>query len=184
MSSMWKMLSSSIARSCATRSSQRYGGRCRMLLARPYLICGPIATVMFSSTVRLENRRMFWKVRAIPAWFICAVLMPWMSLPSSRMVPWVGWYTLVSRLKTVVLPAPFGPIRPAISVRPMVILKLSTAFRPPKLMPRSMHSSTGVLPTSRSVSMATRGVTVTSLVLLVICLRLLFVLCGKLSHEV
>ena len=39
---------------------------------------------------RTENRRIFWKVRAMPARLTCAVVMPWISFPSSRMVPWVG----------------------------------------------------------------------------------------------
>ena len=43
---------------------------------------------------------------------------------------------------------------PEISLRPMVMLKLSTAFNPPKVMPRSMHSRTGDLSASRSGSSA------------------------------
>ena len=46
------------------------------------------------------------------------------------------WYTPVSRLNTVVLPAPFGPIRPTSSPELMVMLKSDTALRPPKVMPR------------------------------------------------
>ena len=53
----------------------------------------------------------------MPSLLACTVFMPAVSLPSSMTVPVVGWYTLVSRLNTVVLPAPLGPIRPAISVR-------------------------------------------------------------------
>ena len=33
-----------------------------------------------------------------------------MSRPLNRMLPRVGWRNFVSRLKQVVLPAPFGPI--------------------------------------------------------------------------
>ena len=70
--------------------------------------------------------------------------------PIHRLCPWVKILCLlillaavvttdtlwVSRLKTVVLPAPLGPMRPAISVRPMAISKLLTAVRPPKSIPR------------------------------------------------
>ena len=37
---------------------------------------------------------------------------PPISVPSSTMLPVSGLYTPVSRLNTVVFPAPFGPIRP------------------------------------------------------------------------
>src|SRR3990170_3684727 len=40
----------------------------------------------------------------------------------------------VMQLKTVVLPAPFGPMRPTISPRPTVISTASKALRPPKFM--------------------------------------------------
>jgi len=49
----------------------------------------PVFTL--SSTLMALNRRMFWKVRAMPALFTCMVFMPWVSFPSRRMVPWVGW---------------------------------------------------------------------------------------------
>ena len=49
-----------------------------------------MATIRFSATVRSLNRRMFWNVRAMPARFTCAVVMLWVSLPSSRMAPAVG----------------------------------------------------------------------------------------------
>ncbi len=42
---------------------------------------------------------------------------------------------LGKKVKTVVLPAPFGPIRPAISVLPMAKLKSLTADKPPKSIP-------------------------------------------------
>ena len=54
------------------------------------------------------------------------------ALPSKRMAPLVGVYTPVSRLNTVVLPAPLGPIRPTISFSSMVMYTLSSACRPPK----------------------------------------------------
>ena len=91
---MWKMLSSSSVRSRAMRSSRAYLGKCRMLPASPYRTESFMATIRFSATVRSLNRRMFWNVRAMPALFTCAVVMLWVSLPSSRMAPAVP-YTLV-----------------------------------------------------------------------------------------
>ena len=52
-------------------------------------LCSPIIT--FSSTVSVSNRRMFWKVRAMPARLTWSGDMPAVSLPSSRIVPRVGW---------------------------------------------------------------------------------------------
>ena len=51
-------------------------------------LCRPIFTL--SSTDRVENRRMFWKVRAMPARLTCTVFMPEVSLPLKRIVPLVG----------------------------------------------------------------------------------------------
>ena len=49
-----------------------------------------MAHFTLSSTLMLEKRRIFWKVRAMPARFTCMVFMPWVSLPSSSTVPVVG----------------------------------------------------------------------------------------------
>ena len=64
-----------------------------------------------------------------------------MSIFSSRMEPCVGLYTLVSRLNTVVLPAPLGPMSPTISFSFTSRVTPSTAFRPPNMMPRSFTSN-------------------------------------------
>lgn len=47
-----------------------------MLAAREdwQALCRPIFTL--SSTESLENRRIFWKVRAIPSWLSCQVFFP------------------------------------------------------------------------------------------------------------
>ena len=39
----------------------------------------------------IKFSRMFWKVRAMPIRLICAVVLPEVSWPLSRMVPMVGW---------------------------------------------------------------------------------------------
>ncbi len=41
-----------------------------------YFIWVSMATATFSSTVMVENRRMFWKVRAMPARLTWAVFRP------------------------------------------------------------------------------------------------------------
>ena len=63
-------------------------------------------------TVKSLNRRIFWKVRAMPHWLISVVFLPVIFLPSRTILPVSGLYTPVSKLKIVVFPAPLGPIRP------------------------------------------------------------------------
>src|SRR5688572_946328 len=55
--------------------------------------------------------------------------------------PEVGFRKPVTRLKSVVLPAPLGPIRPVIVPLRTSSEQPSTAFRPPKLRVRSRVSS-------------------------------------------
>src|SRR4051794_33513254 len=60
------------------------------------------------------NRPRFWNVRAIPTDAICSVLSSRRFRPSSVMAPESGSYRRLMQLNNVVLPAPFGPIRPQI----------------------------------------------------------------------
>ncbi len=57
------------------------------------------------------------------------------------MEPLVGLYKPVIKLKTVVLPAPLGPISPTNSPCLIVVVKLTTAFKPPKLRQRLVISN-------------------------------------------
>ena len=74
----------------------------------PSLRCS--ATRTFSSTVRCGNTAEIWNERMMPRRAICAGFSRVMSRPLKRIWPAVGGRNLVSRLKQVVLPAPFGPI--------------------------------------------------------------------------
>ena len=71
-----------------------------------------------------------------------------MSRPVRRMVPASGRSTPEIRLSTVVLPEPFGPIRPMISPCATAKPRSLTATSPPKACRRPPTSSTGV-PLSR-----------------------------------
>ena len=64
------------------------------------------------SAVMSGKRRMFWKVRAMPAFATSCTALGLYGLPPSSKVPESGVYRPVSTLKNVVLPAPFGPISP------------------------------------------------------------------------
>ena len=64
----------------------------------------------FSSTVRCGKTAEIWNERTIPRRATSAGCMAVMSSPLKTIRPLVGLRNLVSRLKQVVLPAPFGPI--------------------------------------------------------------------------
>ena len=64
----------------------------------------------FSSTVRCGKTAEIWNERPSPSWATSAGLSAVMSRPSKTIRPRVGERNLVSRLKQVVLPAPFGPM--------------------------------------------------------------------------
>ena len=69
-------------------------------------------TITFSSAVISANRRMFWNVRAMPAFATSCTAVGTYGSPPSRKLPLSGVYSPVSTLKNVVLPAPLGPISP------------------------------------------------------------------------
>src|SRR5215831_4401890 len=74
---------------------------------------------------------MFWNVRAMPSQATLCGLKPVMLAPSNSTVPSLGGIRPVMPLKSVVLPAPLGPISANISPRLTSKLTSSTAVRPP-----------------------------------------------------
>src|SRR3954469_10352077 len=88
---------------------------------------------MFCRTVRRDSALVSWKVRTTPrraTW--CGDSLPsWR--PSNDQVPVLGWSNPVSRLNSVVLPAPLGPIKPVMPPRSISRWSTETAVRPPKL---------------------------------------------------
>src|SRR3954466_1942817 len=86
-----------------------------------------------------------------------------MSRPSNVQLPVFGWSNPVSRLNSVVLPAPFGPIRPVMPPRWISRWSTETAVRPPKVRVMLSTTTTGsglATPTShgrsRSAAWASR----------------------------
>ena len=73
-----------------SRSSRRTRGVRMIEPNRPACMreCSPIST--FSVAVMVEKRRMFWNVRAIPAFMTMSGRAPVMSLPSNVIRPSVG----------------------------------------------------------------------------------------------
>src|SRR5206468_291636 len=96
-----------------------------------------------SRALIVANRRMFWKVRAMPSCVIVCGLRPTIGWSRNRILPLVGVYRPASMFKNVVLPAPFGPIRLTIERSSMVKSTELTATRPPKrlVMPRATSRS-------------------------------------------
>src|SRR3989442_5984058 len=96
-----------------------------------------------SSTVDSRNSVVAWNVRAIPRRQISEGRRPDTRAPLKTISPEDSGSTPVSRLKTVLFPAPFGPIRPWIVRGATVMEGRVTACRPPKrlLTPRRSRSN-------------------------------------------
>src|SRR5262249_15697749 len=89
----------------------------------------------------LRKGRGIWNVRAIPRWQIWCAGRPVMSSSRNRIEPAVGRSVPAIRLKVVLLPDPFGPMRPTIS--PSLTSKDTrlTARNPPKRLESSLAMS-------------------------------------------
>src|SRR5262245_21404808 len=96
--------------------------------------CCRTAMRTLSPTVWSWNRRLSWKVRTTPAWTRAGIDKRARERPSSVMSPEEGCSAPLMRLTSVVLPAPFGPIRAVRSpgARPKVTSEATTS--PPKLL--------------------------------------------------
>ena len=73
-----------------------------------------------------------WNDRAIPRWAMRCGGVPAMSRPSKMIRPDVGACWPVSKLKNVVLPAPFGPITECSEPSSTSSVTALTATRAPK----------------------------------------------------
>src|SRR6516164_1402362 len=78
--------------------------------------------------------------------------MPAMDRPWKRISPELGRKTPATTLKTVVFPAPFGPMRPAISPGFTDRSTCERAVTPPKVMMTSRNSSSAPDSSSRPVA--------------------------------
>ena len=90
----------------------------------------------FSRAVRCGNTAEIWNERTSPSRATSAGRTPVMSRPLNTIRPTVGAMNLLSMLKQVVLPAPFGPIRAWIVPRWMRSETSLTARKSPKLLLR------------------------------------------------
>src|SRR4051812_33917501 len=106
---------------------------------------------MFCSTVSRDSALVSWKVRTTPSRATWCGLSLARSRPSKDHVPELGWSNPVSRLNSVVFPAPLGPIRPVMPPRWISRWSTATAVSPPnvRVMPSSTMAGSG-LPTPTS----------------------------------
>src|SRR5207249_3644549 len=121
---------------CPRRSSRRSSAR-RSGARAP--------TLTFSRTVMRAKGRVIWNVRARPRRQIACGGSPTMERSPKRTSPASGARNPERRLKTVVLPAPFGPMSPSISPGATVRSRPATARRPPKLRDNPRASSRAVM---------------------------------------
>src|ERR1700730_3696660 len=88
---------------------------------------------------------MSWKVRAMPLRSLRCGGWRVTSSPRKMMRPVVGLNAPAIRLKSVVLPAPLGPMIPRISSSETLTLTSRSAWKPPNVFPTPTVASTAVL---------------------------------------
>ena len=96
----------------------------------------------FSKMVNLRKGRGIWKVRPMPRLMILCGGRPASSWPSNIIEPEVGGKVPESMSKIVLLPEPFGPIRPRNSPCSTLNDTLLTALKPPNVSP-GLHDQHG-----------------------------------------
>src|SRR5574337_831271 len=133
--------STSRARARTARSWMRTRARANQLFQNLSPDCPAGASITFSSTVMPANGRGIWKVRTSPASKIRCGGCPPIGRPRNEIVPEVGRCTPAMVLNSVVLPAPFGPIRPVMVCADSVNDTPSTACKPPNSLTKSRTSS-------------------------------------------
>ena len=102
-----------------------------------------------SSTLRPANGRTIWNVRPIPAAHTWSGRRPSIRRPAKRISPLSGANAPATMLKVVVLPAPFGPIRPTIVPSPTSNDTPATARKPRNAFETSRTSSSAMVFQSR-----------------------------------
>ncbi len=96
-------------------------------------------------TVSSGHSRGVWKLRISPRRLTACAGRPASSRPSNLIVPESGVSNPLTRLTSVLFPAPLGPIRPVRDPSATVIEAPSTARSPPKYLLTLDTSSKGAL---------------------------------------
>src|SRR6266852_2629710 len=98
-----------------------------------------------SSTVMLAKGLGIWKLRARPSRMRLCAACPTMSCPSKRMLPSSFLSVPAMQLTSVLLPEPFGPMRPTRSPGRTMKSTRSSAVKPPNLLVTPETSSSASL---------------------------------------
>src|SRR6266853_1636446 len=112
--------------SCSSsRPARDSASPCARPRARP-------AVMRLSSALMRRNTRVSWNIRCRPRTAMRSGFSPWIASSSRRTSPASARWCPERTLSRVVLPEPFGPIRPTSSPRATAKLTRSTARSPPK----------------------------------------------------
>src|SRR5262249_4346907 len=101
-------------------------------------------TITFSRTVRSPKSSSRWNVRAMPRRARLYGASELISRASRRIAPELGLSKPHTALKSVVLPAPFGPIRPVTMPASAATSTSSSATCPPKRTVTPRHSRSAI----------------------------------------
>ena len=129
--------------SASPTKSRTSSARRRAAFTRVSRHSAPIIT--FCSTGMLAKGLVIWKVRHRPMRAMISGLSPAISRPSNERPPDLGRRKPVMTLKSVVLPAPFGPINPTTSPRSIEKLMSCRTRLPPNHLLTFATSSRAVI---------------------------------------
>src|SRR5256884_2747673 len=136
-STVWCRFSPSPTRSRTSSASARAAAGCNRPLGRPN--SAPIA--VFSRTVMDGKGRTIWNVRPIPRRAIRYGFIPVIDASSQRMSPASGRVSPLMQLRSVVLPAPLGPMIPNTWPGSTVKVTPARALTPPNRLLTSRTAS-------------------------------------------
>src|SRR5438034_1201449 len=136
-STVWCRFSPSPTRSRTSSASARAAAGCDRPLVRPN--SAPIA--VFSRTVMDGKGRTIWNVRPIPRRAIRYGFIPVIDASSQRMSPASGRVSPLMQLRSVVLPAPLGPMMPNTWPGSTVKVTPARALTPPNRLLTSRTAS-------------------------------------------
>src|SRR6202165_2371822 len=149
-SSRWSPCDSMSADMSAKRVSRRCSSASSPIAPARRALRACAARRTFSRALSAGKIWQRWKVRAMP---FCATRYtgkPVMFSPAKTTSPAFGFSTLVIRLNSVDLPAPFGPMTARISPGSTCMSTASTATSAPNCRVSPLHSSSGMAPSKKS----------------------------------
>src|SRR5207302_6110055 len=149
-SSRWSPCDSVSAGMSAKRVSRRCSSASSAMAAARRASRACAARRTFSRALSAGKIWHRWKVRAMPLRATRWTGKPVIFSPAKTTSPACGFSTLVIRLNSVDLPAPFGPMTARISPGSSCMSSASTAMSAPKRRVSPLHSSSGMASSQKS----------------------------------